>query len=296
MCTTCGCSDDARAKLTNMETGDVVMIDEHSHHHHHEYNHSHDHHHHDDGHTHSHAHDHPHDHAHTHAGMHGTAISLETEILAKNDKLAERNRGWFEGRNILALNLVSSPGSGKTTLLERTIRDLSSEIPINVIEGDQETVNDAQRIKDTGCRVVQINTGTGCHLEADMLARGLKDLQPPLHSVVMIENVGNLEIFRLEKNLSTLASIAGAAPMIGFFGTVTGMIAAFQKMATEKNVAPDQLAEGIYQALITTAGGLFIGILAFVGYNVLVSNVEKVVYKMERTTVDFMDLLQEPTV
>ena len=192
MCTTCGCSDDARAKLTNMETGDVVMIDEHSHHHHHEYNHSHDHHHHDDGHTHSHAHDHPHDHAHTHAGMHGTAISLETEILAKNDKLAERNRGWFEGRNILALNLVSSPGSGKTTLLERTIRDLSSEIPINVIEGDQETVNDAQRIKDTGCRVVQINTGTGCHLEADMLARGLKDLQPPLHSVVMIENVGNL--------------------------------------------------------------------------------------------------------
>lgn len=192
MCTTCGCSDDARAKLTNMETGDVVMIDEHSHHHHHEYNHSHDHHHHDDGHTHSHAHDHPHDHAHTHAGMHGTAISLETEILAKNDKLAERNRGWFEGRNILALNLVSSPGSGKTTLLERTIRDLSSEIPINVIEGDQETVNDAQRIEDTGCRVVQINTGTGCHLEADMLARGLKDLQPPLHSVVMIENVGNL--------------------------------------------------------------------------------------------------------
>ena len=100
----------------------------------------------------------------------------------------------------------------------------------------------------------------------------------------------------MEKNLSTLASIAGAAPMIGFFGTVTGMIAAFQKMATEKNVAPDQLAEGIYQALITTAGGLFIGIIAFVGYNVLVSSVEKVVYKMERTTVDFMDLLQEPTV
>ena len=99
----------------------------------------------------------------------------------------------------------------------------------------------------------------------------------------------------LEKNLSTLASIAGAAPMIGFFGTVTGMILAFYKMATEQNVTPDVLAGGIYQALITTAAGLFIGILAFVGYNVLVANVEKVVFKMERTTVEFMDLLQEPT-
>ncbi len=132
---------------------------------------------------------------------------------------------------------------------------------------------------------------------ARMVEKGLQRIGKPLRDIdAAIENVGNLEIFRLEKNLSTLASIAGAAPMIGFFGTVTGMISAFQKMATEKNVAPDQLAEGIYQALITTAGGLFIGILAFVGYNILVTSVEKVVYKMERTTVDFMDLLQEPTV
>ena len=132
---------------------------------------------------------------------------------------------------------------------------------------------------------------------ARMVEKGLQRIGKPLRDLdAAIENVGNLEIFRLEKNLSTLASIAGAAPMIGFFGTVTGMTAAFQKMATEKNVAPDQLAEGIYQALITTAGGLFIGILAFVGYNILVTSVEKVVYKMERTTVDFMDLLQEPTV
>jgi hydrogenase nickel incorporation protein HypB len=124
--------------------------------------------------------------------MHGTTISLEAEILAKNDLLAERNRGWFDGRNILALNLVSSPGSGKTTLLERTITDLKATLPINVVEGDQETINDAERIKSTGCRVVQINTGTGCHLEADMLARGIKELKPPMDSVVMIENVGNL--------------------------------------------------------------------------------------------------------
>lgn len=131
---------------------------------------------------------------------------------------------------------------------------------------------------------------------ARMVEKGLQRIGKPLRDIdAAIENVGNLEIFKLEKNLSTLASIAGAAPMIGFFGTVTGMILAFYKMATEQNVTPDVLAGGIYQALITTAFGLFIGILAFVGYNVLVANVEKVVFKMERTTVEFMDLLQEPT-
>jgi len=130
---------------------------------------------------------------------------------------------------------------------------------------------------------------------ARMVEKGLQRIGKPLRDIdAAIENVGNLEIFKLEKNLSTLASIAGAAPMIGFFGTVTGMILAFYKMATEQNVTPDVLAGGIYQALITTAFGLFIGILAFVGYNLLVASVEKVVFKMEGTTVDFMDLLQEP--
>jgi len=164
----------------------------HAHDHSDDHDHTHDHSQHDHDHDHAHDHNHDDDHAHTHASMHGTTISLEAEILAKNDLLAERNRGWFDGKNILALNLVSSPGSGKTTLLERTITDLKDELPINVVEGDQETVNDAQRIKATGCRVVQINTGTGCHLEADMLARGIKELQPPADSVLMIENVGNL--------------------------------------------------------------------------------------------------------
>jgi biopolymer transport protein ExbB len=131
---------------------------------------------------------------------------------------------------------------------------------------------------------------------ARMVEKGLMRIGKPLRDIdAAIENVGNLEIFKLEKSLSTLASIAGAAPMIGFFGTVTGMIMAFYEMATQENVTPDVLAGGIYQALITTAFGLFIGILAFVGYNILVANIEKVVYKMERTTVDFMDLLQEPT-
>ncbi len=131
---------------------------------------------------------------------------------------------------------------------------------------------------------------------ARMVEKGLQRIGKPLRDIdAAIENVGNLELFKLEKNLSSLASIAGAAPMIGFFGTVTGMILAFYEMATAQNVTPDVLAGGIYQALITTALGLFIGILAFVGYNVLVANVEKVVFKMERTTVEFMDLLQEPS-
>jgi len=131
---------------------------------------------------------------------------------------------------------------------------------------------------------------------ARMVEKGLLRIGKPLRDIdAAIENVGNLEVFKLEKGLSTLASIAGAAPMIGFFGTVTGMILAFYTMATADNVGPAQLANGIYQALITTAFGLLIGIVAFVGYNLLVASVEKVVFKMERTTVDFMDLLQEPS-
>ncbi len=110
----------------------------------------------------------------------------------KNDRLAEWVRGWLAGRGLTALNLVSSPGAGKTTLLERTISELGGEISLSVIEGDQQTLNDAERIRAAGCRVVQINTGAGCHLDAAMVARGLARLDPPRDSVVMIENVGNL--------------------------------------------------------------------------------------------------------
>ena len=131
---------------------------------------------------------------------------------------------------------------------------------------------------------------------ARMVDKGLQRIGRPLRDIdAAIENVGNLEVFRLEKGLSTLASIAGAAPMIGFFGTVTGMISAFYEMSTAQNITPDVLAGGIYSALLTTAAGLFIGILAFVGYNLLVAQVERVVYKMERSTTEFMDLLQEPS-
>ena len=185
MCVTCGCSDNEESKVTNLTTGEVDRQ------HHHDRTHTHTL---QDGTviTHSHSHDGHSEASQIHAKMHGTTISLEQDILTKNNLLAAQNRGWFKGRNILALNLMSSPGAGKTTILTRTINDLKSQISISVIEGDQETTNDAQKIKETGCKVVQINTGTGCHLDASMIERGLQQLNPPLDSVVMIENVGNL--------------------------------------------------------------------------------------------------------
>lgn len=119
-------------------------------------------------------------------------IDLKMRVLTKNDEVAEINRTWFAQQKVLALNLVSSPGAGKTTLLERTIRDLRGTIPIYVIEGDQATANDAVRIRSAGAPAVQVNTGTGCHLEAAMVARGVAELQPPGGSLLLIENVGNL--------------------------------------------------------------------------------------------------------
>jgi len=119
-------------------------------------------------------------------------VEIETALLAKNDHLAEHNRAWLAERGILALNLMSSPGSGKTSLLRRTITELGQVRPVGVIEGDQESAIDAERIRGTGAPVVQINTGAGCHLDAEMLARGLAVLRPPDRSLVFVENVGNL--------------------------------------------------------------------------------------------------------
>jgi len=119
-------------------------------------------------------------------------VSLEQNILAKNQLLAERNRGWFAGRDVFAVNLMSSPGAGKTSILERTIRDLWGKISISVLEGDQATSVDAERIRATGAAVVQINTGAGCHLDAHMVAHGVERLGVPRGSLLLIENVGNL--------------------------------------------------------------------------------------------------------
>jgi hydrogenase nickel incorporation protein HypB len=117
---------------------------------------------------------------------------VEIDLLAKNDRIARENRTRFVERGVLAVNLMSSPGAGKTTLLEATIESLRFERAVAVIEGDQETERDALRIRATGAKAVQINTGTGCHLDAEMVARGFDELDPTSGSLLMIENVGNL--------------------------------------------------------------------------------------------------------
>ncbi len=119
-------------------------------------------------------------------------INVERDILHENNLMAQRNRGYFDAKNIFALNLVSSPGSGKTTLLERTLTDLKDELRFAVIEGDQQTANDADRIHATGTKVAQINTGKGCHLDADMIFHTIPGMKLEENSILFIENVGNL--------------------------------------------------------------------------------------------------------
>ncbi len=204
MCESCGCSGDGQTSFR--QPGKNKDDHQHKHDHAHENNehkHSHNHEHH--GHSHHHDHKHPHDHGHTHNehlhphkqeytdhDSHKHTISLESEILGQNKILAERNRGYFEAKGIRTLNLVSSPGSGKTSLLERTIREMKSNLNIYVIEGDQQTMNDAERIKAAGAPVLQINTGNGCHLDADMISKAIKQLDVKENSLLIIENVGNL--------------------------------------------------------------------------------------------------------
>lgn len=130
---------------------------------------------------------------------------------------------------------------------------------------------------------------------ANMIAKGVERIGSPLKNIeVSIENVGKIEIYKLEKNLSLLATVSGAAPMIGFLGTVAGMIQAFIAIAQEEGmVSPKLLSEGIYEAMITTATGLVVGILAYLGYNYLVTQVSKLVHRMEYASIEFIELLQE---
>lgn len=156
-----------------------------------------------EGHAHDHDHEHGHDHHHAHnpyAPKHSHApgmtqsrmVKIEQDILSKNDGYARENRAFLAGRRVFALNLVSSPGSGKTTLLCKTIEMLKGKATVAVIEGDQQTSNDADRIRATGAAAIQVNTGKGCHLDADMVAKACDRLNPADDSVLFIENVGNL--------------------------------------------------------------------------------------------------------
>jgi hydrogenase nickel incorporation protein HypB len=167
MCSTCGCVGDDGVRLE----GDTL----------------HDHHHHSDQ-----GHHHEPLRAHAPGLSHGRMVQIERDILSHNNAHADENRLWFTQRGIFALNLVSSPGSGKTTLLTRTIERLRGRVEVSVIEGDQQTSHDAERIRATGAKAVQINTGRGCHLDAHMVQQALSRLDPQSDSVVMIENVGNL--------------------------------------------------------------------------------------------------------
>lgn len=132
--------------------------------------------------------------------------------------------------------------------------------------------------------------------EARMIDKALSRLGGPMKNIEdAIENVGKLEVYRLEKNLSVLGTISGAGPMVGFLGTVTGMISAFIAIAQEEGtISPKLLSSGIYEAMITTVAGLIVGIIAYIGYNYLSTKVGHVVHKMEAAAIDFMDLLQEP--
>ena len=169
MCTVCGCGE-GESRIEGRS-------------------HQHDHQGHDD-----HHHHYGHGPAHAHApGMEQTKmVQIEQDILSKNNDYANANRRFFAERGILALNLVSSPGSGKTTLLTRTLNDLKKEMPLAVIEGDQETSQDAERIRETGISAIQINTGKGCHLDAHQVGHAVEHLSPAAKSVLFIENVGNL--------------------------------------------------------------------------------------------------------
>ncbi|MDX1941216.1 MAG: MotA/TolQ/ExbB proton channel family protein [Saprospiraceae bacterium] len=217
-----------------------------------------------------------------------TSVGTEPTVTSQSFLDIVLNSGTF-GIIIVALQLILS-AIGVYIFIERYL-----------------TIRRAAQVDDHFMNNIRMNVQTGniqgakalCQTTdspvARMMEKGLQRIGKPLRDIdAAIENVGNLEVFKLEKNLSTLASIAGATPMLGFLGTVTGMILSFQTMAVQESVTPAALATGIYQALITTAFGLIVGIAAYIGYNVLVSNVEKVVFKMERSTTEFMDLLQEP--
>ncbi|MBO0828690.1 MAG: hydrogenase nickel incorporation protein HypB [Streptosporangiales bacterium] len=165
MCDTCGCgdTDGVRVTVPGDPAGETAHDDDHR--------------------------AHPHEHGETTTS--GT-VRVEERILAKNDVVAAANRAWLDERGILAVNVMGSPGAGKTTLLEQTVRQLAGRRDTAVVEGDQETLLDAERIQAGGGRVVQVNTGTGCHLDAPMLQDALRRLGPAPGSVVFVENVGNL--------------------------------------------------------------------------------------------------------
>jgi hydrogenase nickel incorporation protein HypB len=202
MCSTCGCGQgEKRVEDFPHQHAHEHADGDHSHEHEHDHAHEHSHTH-PDGTTHSHSHSHAHGHSHAHEHAHDhpldaaagvtRLVSVEQDILEKNDAIAAENRHDLQATKTLALNLVSSPGSGKTALLVETLKRIGEKYPVAVIEGDQETTADADRIRATGAPAIQINTGKGCHLDADLVRTAMSRLGTPTHGILFIENVGNL--------------------------------------------------------------------------------------------------------
>jgi hydrogenase nickel incorporation protein HypB len=196
MCATCGCGEGDR-RIEGVPAGHDHAHDHshaHSRSHGHEHGDGHGHEHtHADGTTHTHAHDHDGEHTHDGGGLASARLlNVERDLLARNNAVAEQNRQRFQSKKTLALNLVSSPGSGKTALLVETLRRVGEQYPVAVIEGDQETTADADRIRATGAPAIQINTGKGCHLDAELVRGALTRLGAPPNGILFIENVGNL--------------------------------------------------------------------------------------------------------
>ena len=197
MCVECGCGRPGPTRIDGKPADQVpspLVEDGGSHEHDHARPHQHDHEHpHARSHEHPHAHPHAHDHSHDHDPAPGSReIAVHQSVFAANDRMAERNRGFFRALGLLTLNVVSSPGSGKTALLQKTIERLPPATRVGVIVGDLETDNDARRLRTTGAPVVQISTGTLCHLDAEMVARAVGQLDAKTLDVLFIENVGNL--------------------------------------------------------------------------------------------------------
>ncbi|MGO9005804.1 MAG: hydrogenase nickel incorporation protein HypB [Beijerinckiaceae bacterium] len=199
MCTVCGCGTASVAGPHGEHDNAHRHDDNHDHDHSHGH-HAHDHHH-EGGHVHVHPHVHGHETLDFGAGLAGVhvpglsqdrIVRIERDILSKNKSYAQENRARLATRRTFALNVLSSPGSGKTSLLVRAIEDLKPRLAIAVIEGDQQTANDAQRIRATGVPAIQLNTGKGCHLDAQMVGRALDELDLTPGGLLFIENVGNL--------------------------------------------------------------------------------------------------------
>ena len=228
------------------------------------------------------------------------SILLQIQSVSGPDSLVQAAESGVEKLSLLELMLKGGPVMIPIAILSVIAIYIFIERYLAIRKAAREEKNFMNQIRDfvysgniDAAKALCRNSESPI---AKMIDKGLSRIGKSLRDIgTSVENVGKLEIYSLEKNLATLATIAGAAPMIGFLGTVTGMIRAFYNMSKAgNNIDVGLLSGGIYEAMVTTMAGLAVGIVAYLGYNILVAMVEKVVYKMEARSLEFIDLLQEP--